>query len=447
MGILSRLSQVLALRRSKEDRDPDVPRVYTPQRTLAGIVITEDNAPDLPAVEACVRYLRQTTAVLPWRVMVERAAGGEVAPSHPIDWLLRKRPNPEWSSFQFRETLTHWALIWGNGYAEIERDQLGRPYAMWPVHPDRVEVCRDKATQELFYEVTNDDGRKVPVASRDMFHIRGFGHNVVGVGAVRHAAQTLGWARAAQLFGAGFFGEGMNISGVVTSKKALKPEGFTRLKAELAQLYKGVRGQRTAILDADMDWKPVQIEPDKAQFIATNQHLVEEVCRVFGVPPHKIAHMLRSTFNNIEHQSIEVVVDSITPWAKRFEDEADFKLFGQNRQGFYTKMNLNGLMRGDAKARMEFYRGMREIAAFSVNDILRLEDMNTIGPEGEKRVMQSQYTTIERIGEDPQPVAEPAQSAAIERQSPDEDTQEDDMDALATAERILATLKEPAHAE
>jgi len=303
---------------------------------------------------------------------------------------------------QFRETLTHWALRYGNGYAEIERDIIGRAIALWPIHPDRVEVCRDVETGELVYEVSSDAGRKVELPAMDVFHIRGFGDGPVGVNVMEYAAQSIGWARAAQLFGASFFGNGMNVAGVVTTKKGLKSDGIARLRAEMEGLYKGVRNaNRTAILDADAEWKPVGIDPEKAQFITVHQHLIEDVCRWFGAPPHKVAHLLRATFSNIEHQSIEVVQDSIQPWVKRFEDEADYKLFGrENRRGYFTKINLLGLQRGDFKSQAEGFRIYREMGVMNADEIRDRLDMNKQpNGVGEKYTMQSQYTTLERIGQ------------------------------------------------
>jgi HK97 family phage portal protein len=154
------------------------------------------------------------------------------------------------------------------------------------------------------------------------------------------------------------------------------------------------------------------VAPNEAQFIETMQHQVEEVCRWFGVPPHKVMHLLRATFGNIEHQSIEVVVDSVMPWVKTFEEEADCKLFGSNRLGFYTRMNLSGLLRGDSAARAAFYKAMREMGVYSANDILALEDRNKIGPEGDKRIVPANMTTLERVGEAPAPVAAPRPPAA-----------------------------------
>jgi HK97 family phage portal protein len=250
---------------------------------------------------------------------------------------------------------------------------------------------------------------------------------------MQYAAQSIGWARATQLFGASFFGNGANLSGVVTMKRALTPSGLELLKQKFADLYRGpLKGNQTAFLDNEMEYKPIGIEPEKGQFLETNMFLVEEICRWFGVPPHKIAHLLRATFSNIEHQSIEVVQDSLAPWVKRFEEEADFKLFGpNNRQGFFTKIYLQALLRGDTAARAAYYKTLREIGVFSVNDILALEDMNTIGADGDKRVMQSQFTTLEKIGETPEPVA-PVSPASDASQSSG-----DNQDAPAAALRVV----------
>lgn len=416
----------LAQRLTAEPRYPNAHRVGHTIRTLAGVSITPDTAVQIATVWACLRYLSQTVAVLPWHVKIDGKSGAEIARSHPVDYLLWRRPCLEWSSFQFRETLTHWALRWGNGYAEIERDQLGRVFALWPIHPERVTVCRDPETQRLYYRVSNmnTSGESsvgaVEIDAADVFHIRGFGEGVVGVNVIDYASQSIGWARAAQLFGASFFGNGMNPSTVVTNKKPLKPDGVKRQRAEMEQLYKGPRNaNKTAILDNDSVITTLAVDAQKSQLIETHQFLVEDICRWFGVPPHKVMHLLRATFTNIESQGIEVVVDSISPWVKRFEDEADYKLFGQNRSNYYTKIDMRGLMRGDAAARGTYYKMMRETGAYSANRILELEDENTIGDEGDAHVMNGTYRTLEQIIEGPAPAAAPG--AADPAADPTED--------------------------
>jgi HK97 family phage portal protein len=415
MSIFSRLLALVG----RETSDPHKPaerRIPVAVRTLAGIVITADNCITVPTVWACLRYLSQTVAVLPWHVMKTGDLGNERATSHPLDALISTRVNPEWSSFQFRETLTHWALRWGNGYAEIERNAFGTPVALWPIHPSRVEPLRD-LQNKLFYRVHNGTLPYVDLYPMDMFHIRGFGEGPIGVNVCEYAAESIGWARAAQLFGAGFFGNGLNMSGVIQSTRPLSETGMQRLKTKFARLYRGVRGERVAFLDAGMEFKPIGIEPEKAQFLATNIYLVSEICRWFGVPPHKVGEMSRSTNNNVESQVVEVVVDSVSPWVKRFEDESTYKLFGANRPGYYTKMNMNALMRADAATRASFYQTLRQQGVASANDLRDLEDMNRIPADqgGDLYLMQSQYTTLKKIGETAAEPPAPAPAAPTEK--------------------------------
>ncbi len=422
-----------ALRRSAPARDPDANRLPFVGMTMAGIRMDADNAVQIAAVWACLRYLSQTVAMLPWNVMrSEDGKGAQVQSKNPVQWLIHNRPNPECSSFQFRETLVHWALRHGNGYAEIERDLAGRPYALWPIHPDQVCPERNQAGR-LFYRVKlPDGGGTVDLDAADMFHLRGWGEDAVGVDFMTYAAQSLGWAKAVQLFGASFFGNGANLSGVVTSKGKFADGALDRLKIEFGKLYKGVRrSNQTAFLDKGMEWKPTAVEPLKAQMIEANHFLIEEICRWFGVPPHKIAHLLRATFSNIEHQSIEVVQDSILPWVRRLEDEADYKLFGQNRMGLYTKIELRGLLRGDFKSQQEGFEVMRRNGVINAEEWRALVDMTPMPADvgGDKYVMQSQNTTLEQLGKEPPPPASPASAPAAP--SHDEALAQSEIDRMA----------------
>lgn len=432
---------ILAQRVSTEPRYPASRRVASSPRTLAGVTITADTAVTISAVWACLRFISQTVAGLPWHAMAKVKGGSEIQDKNPIDWLIYSRPNPEWSSFQFRETLTHWALRWGNGYAEIERDTLGRPFALWPIHPERVKVCRDPDTAMLYYEVSNGSGggAGIEIDAADMFHIRGFGEGVVGVNVIDYAAQSLGWAKAAQIYGAAYFGNGATPTVVVKNKKALSPDGLKNQRAEFDNLFKGpYRSNKAAFLDNDADIETISLNAAETQLIEVHQFLVEEICRWFGVPPHKVMHLERATFSNIEHQAIEVVVDCITPWAKRFEDEANYKLFGQNRRNLFTKMNMNALLRGDMKSRMEYYKGMEFVGAYSPNKILALEDENTLGPDGDIHVMQQQMVPLEFIAKGPVAAAAPAPAA--DTPTPDQAA----TNAMEEFQRILGST-EPVH--
>jgi HK97 family phage portal protein len=373
--------------------------------TAAGVPVpTADTVLKNATAWACVTYLARTVGQLPWRVMQDRGdAAPRRSPMHPVQRLLQTRPNPEMSSFAFRETMVGWACRYGNAVAEIQHDNRGVPIALWQQHPTRVAFERDTATGELLYVINAGNGDRRVLTAWQVFHVRGFGEGVVGLDVVSYAAESLGWAQATELFGASLFGNGLNASGFLYVPGKLSKEGKTAIENEIKEKHGGPRrGNKVMILDGNLKFeKAAAVDPEDAQFIETRQHQVEEICRWFGVPPHKVMHMLRSTFSNIEHQSIEVVVDSITPWALRFEQEADYKLFGGNRGGFFTKMDLKGLLRGDFKSRQEGLQLMRRNGVLNANEWRRLEDMDEIGPDGDKYTIEGNMTTLERLGEEP----------------------------------------------
>lgn len=431
-AVLSASVFALAGRISIDPRFPAQSRLPAQGRAVAGVRVTPDTAVQIPAVWACLTYISESVAVLPWHVHEETDDGNKMLRSHPVDWLLYKRPNPEWSSFQFRETLLHWALRYGNGYAEIERDQAGRPFALWPIHPDRVSPCRDGATGELYYEINNGSGSKVEIDAADMFHIRGFGEGVVGVNVIEYAAESLGWARAAHLFGASFFGNGATPSVVVKNKKALSPAALKRQRREFEALYKGpMRANKTAHLDNDSDIEVVGLDAEKSQIIAVHQFLVTEICRIFRVPPHIVAELTRSTNNNIEQQAIEAVQRCLMPWVKRFEDEADAKLFGANRRALYSKMNLLALLRGDAKSQAESFQIYRNMGVMNADEIRERVEMNKIGKArgGDKYLVNGASTPLDAAGsqlaqpttpavEPPQKLLPPPDNTALDEERP-----------------------------
>lgn len=375
------------------DRTIGTSRVIHTGRTTAGVYVDADNALKNATVWACVQYLTRTVGQLPWRVYTRDAKGNTTtAAAGGVDYLLNTRPNPEMGAFSWRQLMLGHVLLRGNAYAEIQRDNRGVAIALWPLHPERV-CARRRADGTLYYEVWNSDGNS-ELRAEDMYHVRGLGDGPVGYSVIDYAAQSIGWAQATEVFGSTFFGNGMTPTGVVTSEAGLTPAGLDELRKELNRLYSGPRGERTAVLDAKMKYEKISTTPNDGQFIETRQHQIEEICRWFGVPPHKVMHLLRATFSNIEHQSIEVVVDSVTPWARVFEQEADYKLFGlANRQGFYTKMSMQALLRGDNQSRAQFYKAMFEMG-MTINQILALEDLNGIGDDGDVVFVSNNVQTL-----------------------------------------------------
>jgi HK97 family phage portal protein len=384
-------------------------RIVYVQSTLAGIRVTPDTALQQNCVWGCVNILSKSVAMLPWRMMKEVSTKGEAGPKSlvvpgALDDLLNHRPNPEMSAFTFRQTMMGNALIWGNAFAEIERDGAGRPIALWPIEPDRVMIKRWWDTNRLYYMVNNQTKAITNIDFMDMFHIHGMSFDgITGYQTVGYAAQSIGLAMALERFGAAFFGNNGQLGGIIeNSRSNLDAKGRESLLASFNAKHKGPdNAHRWEYLDSGMKATPIMVEPNKAQFVEAQQNQVEVICRWFGVPPHKVQHLLRSTNNNIEHQGIEFVTDGILPWTTIFEQEANFKLINQrNPQGYYSRIDVRSLQRGDLAARGGFYKDMFDRGVFSANDIRESEGMNPISTEegGDKRFVPLNMQTLEDAG-------------------------------------------------
>jgi len=387
---------------------PGEQRIYLPQRQ-GGVTVTEDTALTYSAVWACVGVIAETIASLPWHVYRKTTDGREAMDSG-LHWLLNNQPCPEMTAASFREAILAHALMWGNGYAEIERDMAGRVTALWLLTPDRVEVKREE-DGTLYYELRDADGRKRKLAPSAVFHIHGMGFDgLVGYSPVRMAARSIGLGIAQDTFGQAFYGNGTTFGGMVEVPGTMSPQNITDMENHLNGKHGGPdKAFRVRVMAAGMKYTNTSMPMTDAQFLESRKFSVNEIARWFRVPPHKIADLERSTNNNIEHQGIEFVSSTLLPWLNRLEQEANTKLIGYRAQGsVYTKLNVNALMRADSKSRAEFYRTMTQIGAMSINEVRALEELNGIGEDGDAMLVQLNQTTLERLVEgepEPEPVA------------------------------------------
>jgi len=351
-----------------------------------GVYVDEHVALRYAAVYACCRVIAEAVSQMPWHVMARNGPRRERMPTHPADWLLHVAPNEELGAFDFRQTLLFWALTWGNGYAEIERDGSLRPIALWPIEPDRVTPTRDERGR-LVYKISNAAaGGNAIIQARDMFHLRGPGWDgLTGYSPIDLARKSIGLGLATEQFGASFFGNGAVPGAVLEAPETLElsPDGKKLLLEEFNQAHRGPGNYgKVAYLDGGMKYKPISIPNDAAQFLETRQHQVLEICRWYKVPPHKVYELGRATYNNVEQQQIEFLTETLIPWMTRLEQEADAKLLGPYQRGrLYTKIKPESLLRGDVKSRYEAYAVGRQWGWFSINDVRALEDMDPI-PQG-----------------------------------------------------------------
>lgn len=384
--------------RALTPRDPAWWLGYSSNRARSGIAVTPLNAMKTSAVWACVRVLSWSMAAMPLHVYQELPnSGHKKAAQLPIYRILHREPNPWETSFTFRAVAMVHLCLYGNAYAEIEYDGFGKIRALWPIPP---WCCKPMLTTQkgLFYQVTMPDTKEIKnIQDYRMLHVMGLGTDgFQGLSPIRQHMESIGISLAAEEFGAAFFGNGMNVGGVVEHPGELSDQGSENLRKSLNEKYAGLgNASRLMLLEEGMKYQKVGIPPDEAQFLETRQFQVEDVARMYNVQPHKIMHLLHATFSNIEHQGIEFVTDTILPWAVNFEQEYDRKLLPD---GFYTKHSLEGLLRGDSAARATFYRELSYLGALSPDEIREKEDMNPEPDEiGKRYYVQQNMVPVDRV--------------------------------------------------
>lgn len=387
----------------------------------AGVRVTEDTALTYAAFWGCVRVIADAIAVLPLHAYRKRPAGGrDEATDNVADWLCHTQANPETPAFFFRQTLLAHALVWGNGYAEIERDAAGRVVWLWQLTPDRVEPDRNDAG-ELVYKVANPDRSYTILPAEDVVHLRGLGFDgLVGYSVVKMAARAIGIGIAGDEAVTSFYANDSTPGGYLKHQQRLTEQARKNLQESFFRKHGGPDKRRTmAILEEGMEWIQVGMPPEDAQLLQTRQFAPVDICRIFKVPPHKIADLSRATFSNIEQQETEFVVDCLMPWAVPYEQEINSKLFGRKQRGtLFVKHNFNGRLRGDSAARGAFYGQLFDRGVFSVNDICEMEDRNPVGPEGDKRFVPLNMQLLENAGEEPLPGETPPSAPAEPMQVP-----------------------------
>jgi len=354
--------------------------------STAGKAVTEQSAMQMTAVYACVRILSEAIAGLPLHLYRYNDDGGkEKALGHPLYLLLHDEPNPEMSSFVFRETLMTHLLLWGNAYAQIIRNGKGAVVALYPLMPNRMTVDRDSQGQLYYsYQMTNSDAPTMPggtviLKPSDVLHVPGLGFDgLVGYSPIAMAKNAIGLAIATEEFGAKFFANGATPGGLLEYPGTVKDPD--RVRESWNKGFSGSQNAgKVAILEEGMKYTPISIAPEQAQFLETRKFQINEIARIFRVPPHMVGDLEKSSFSNIEQQSLEFVKYTLDPWVVRWEQSIQRTLLtAEEKKQYFVKFNLEGLLRGDYQSRMNGYATARQNGWMSANDIRELENLDRI---------------------------------------------------------------------
>lgn len=431
---------------------------YSPIRreSASGVDVSDEVAMTYSAVWACTRILSATGASLPWNLMRRRGNQIEVAANHPVQRILHNLWNDETLSLMGRSAGIGQQINNGNAYAEIERDMIGRPVRLWPVHYSRVTPLRaddqmasalSVQPKSLVYRVRNDAGMPPSfVPNRDMFAVPSMvsTDGICGKGVIENARDSIGMGLATERQGASYHKRGRPNYAIIGGKfKEKEDRDYFRMTWETVHAESG----RPALLPEGADLKVLGFSQEDQQFLETRRHNVEEIARWYGVPPHMIQDLSRATFSNIEHQAIDFVVYSLIPWLELWDKVAWHKLLTPFEQRtMFAKHNVAGLLRGDTKARSEFYEKLWQLGVLSIDEIREKEDMNPLGEEagGDKRFVQTSYTTLDAIGREQEPMPEPEMPEdddENEGESEDEDTEDETGNLSAKLDDLITYVR------
>tara|TARA_Y100000114_G_scaffold63675_1_gene58356 strand:- start:38 stop:1228 length:1191 start_codon:yes stop_codon:yes gene_type:complete len=359
-------------------------------------VFDSDKALTLTSVWNAIRLLSESVSSLPITVYRKENNGDKVEDvNNRIYNLIKFKPNNFQNKITFFEYVMYSILTDGNAYVQIVRDNSANPVQLIPLNPDYVNIFIKE--NELFYQM---DGGSV-LDSADVLHIKLITDDgIEGLSPIDQCAKAINWSLSMEEFGSTFFKNGAKPSSVLSTDRALSETAIERLKNSFNSSYAKLKSSNsTIILEEGLSFKPISISPEQAQFLASRQFGIEEIARIFNIPPHMLKDLSKSSFNNIEMQSQEYVTYTLMPYLTRIEQEMNLKLFRTNELGkTFVEFNVNGLLRGDVKTRNEAYKTAIQNGYMSINEVRQKENLNSI-EGGDQHFIQMNMTTIENIGD------------------------------------------------
>lgn len=396
LGLLKRFFNIKS--RDKPRNEPSTGSFFFGS-SMAGKSVNERTAMQTTAIYACVRIISETIASLPLHTYKSTENGKEKAVTHSLYHLLHDEPNNEMTSFIFRESIVSHLLLWGNAYAQIIRDGKGKVIELYPLMPDRMSV--ERADNGKIYYIYNSDNKETLLRADDVLHIPGLGFDgLVGYSPIAMAKNAVGLGIAVEEFGSKFFANGANPSGVLEHPGVLKDP--SKVRESWNELFKGsVNSHKVAVLEEGLSYKRIGIPPNEAQFLETRKFQLSEICRIYRVPPHMIADLDKSSFSNIENQSLNFVIHTIRPWLVRIEQSINKALFSEKEKTeYFVSFVVDGLLRGDYQSRMSGYSVGIQNGFLSPNDVRNLENMNLIPEEegGNNYMVNGNMLKLNQVG-------------------------------------------------
>lgn len=365
-------------------------------RSKAGSVVTEDSAMRVSTVWACVRILSFTLGSLPLRLMERDGDTRNAAREHPLYELLATSPNDEMIAMDALQMMMAHLMLQGDAYSEYARDGAGRVREIVPLQTANMNVTRSDVTKRLVFEYADGAVNRI-IPNDRLWRVTGLSLNgVTGLTPIGYAREAIGLQISAEEFGADMFGNGGMPLVALEVEQRLDKDQRGQVREGWHESFKGMRSS-AAVLHSGAKAKPLSIKAEDAQFIETRKFQQAEICNFYGVPLSMVNNMEKATFNNYEQQNLQFLTQALTPWLVKFEQSIRRDLLTPSeRQRYYAKFNVEGLLRADSKARADYFTALHNLGSMSVNEIRAKEDMNPVDG-GDSRYMQM---AMGRINED-----------------------------------------------
>lgn len=348
-----------------------------------GINVTGENALKEATVFACIRILSEAVAKLPIKIYQD-ADGIKKATDHYLYTILKTRPNPYMSSFNFFNCLETQRNIHGNSYASIEFDKKGRVKALWPIDSEKVEIWVDdkglfKSSNKLWYIVNLPNGKQTKLKPDEILHFKGFSlDGITGITPLTYLKTLIENGRASQEYINKFFQNGMQVKGIVHYVGDLNPEAEKVFRDRFEQMSSGLKNaHRISLLPLGYQFQPISLSMADAQFLENTELTIRQIAAAFGIKMHQLNDLERSTYSNITEQQKQFYIDTLMAILTMYEQEITYKLFltDELEKGYYCKFNVDAIIRADIKTRYEAYRTGIQGGFLTPNEVRALEEM------------------------------------------------------------------------
>jgi HK97 family phage portal protein len=414
-------------------------------RNPSGVKVDAETALRSTVVLACIRVLSTSVAGLPLHLYRRLPGGGkEIAREHPLYRLLHSQPNSWQTSFEWREQLMLHLLSHSEAYSE-KVYASGQLSELVPLHPSRMKPERIE-NGRLRYKYREDSGGTTTYAQDAILVVRGMSDDGVnGMSMIELSRDAIGLARACEIHGATFFGNGARPGVILTTDQVLSPEAAESTRNQWERVHGGgpQRAHRAAVLQGGLKVNELGGNNQESQFLEARRFQVEEICRIYGVPPHLVGDLSRSSFSNIEQQSLDFLTNGLSPWLRRIESAVTRDLLDGDDE-YFAEFDTRGVLRADAAGRASFYQSLWNMGVVSVNELRSWENMNPVDG-GDVRFVQLNMTTLDKAAAVPEPipaavVEEPVVDATAPSPEPAADAEPQAADVSLNGAQITGLL-------